>query len=215
MHMGRPPVARLKVLDAATRVLQHRSAAAFTLDAVAQEAGVSKGGLMYHFPTKEALLQALVARAVDHVDQALSRAAASDEPGAFTRAYLDITIPPAPAAGGPDAADGPPVGALAAAVSLDPDLLQPLREAYGRWQDRLVGDGLDPAAATAVRLAVDGWWLAALLHLPPLESPLHERTRLLLRALATAPSAGPGSPTGGLPAAHPGPTTGVGTAVGA
>jgi len=31
-----------------------------TLDAVAREAGVSKGGLLYHFPSKEALLSAMV-----------------------------------------------------------------------------------------------------------------------------------------------------------
>jgi AcrR family transcriptional regulator len=31
-----------------------------TLEAVAAEAGVSKGGLLYHFPTKDALLEALV-----------------------------------------------------------------------------------------------------------------------------------------------------------
>jgi AcrR family transcriptional regulator len=187
--MGRRPYAYAKVLDAAATVLRERSAAAFTLDAVAARAGVSKGGLMYHFPSKEALFSALVDRAVAAVDDALAAAAASTEPGAFTRAYLDTTIPAGPADADADGHDAL-VAALAAAVTLDPQLLAPLRRAYRRWQDRLEDDGLDPAAATAVRLAVDGWWLAALLRLPPLDADLHRGTRALLAGLA-APAGPP------------------------
>jgi AcrR family transcriptional regulator len=170
------------VLDAAERVLLTRSADTFTLDAVANEAGVSKGGLIYHFPSKEALLESLVAQAVAAVDDALAKAAASGVPGAFTYAYLELTVPNE--ARMPIAA---PTAALVAAVALDPRLLAPLREAYSRWQARLEIDGLDPAAATAVRFAVDGWWLAALLGLPPLSADVHARTRALLADLCTPP----------------------------
>lgn len=181
--MPRPPRARQKVLDAAERVLLTRSADTFTLDAVAIEAGVSKGGLIYHFPSKEALLESLVARAVAEVDDALAEATVSDVPGAFTRAYLDLSVPPDPRV--PIAA---PTAALVAAVALDPRLLAPLRAAYVRWQARLEADGLDPAAATAVRFAVDGWWLAALLGLPSLAADVHARTRALLADLCTPPA---------------------------
>jgi AcrR family transcriptional regulator len=191
--MSRPPAARAKVLSAAGRVLCHRAAAGFTLEAVAAEAGVSKGGLMYHFPTKEALLEALVSQAVLEVDEALAPAAASTVPGAFTRAYLDSTVPKGPTAQlDPVPVDGGSLtAALAAAVALDPRLLQPLRHAYDRWQDRLESDGIDPAAATAVRLAVDGWWLAMLLGLTPIEPDLRRRTRALLDHLA-GPARAPG-----------------------
>jgi AcrR family transcriptional regulator len=183
--VSRLPHAYARVLDAAETVLIERSAAAFTLDAVAAQANVSKGGLLYHFPSKDALLIALVARAVAAVDDALAGAAASTAPGAFTYAYLAITIPAEP----PDPELGShqaPVAALVAAVALDPQLLTPLREAYRRWQQRLENDGLDAAAATVVRLAVDGWWLSALLGLPPFEADLHRRTRALLAELTTA-----------------------------
>lgn len=184
--MGRQPYAYAKVLDAAERVLIERGASAFTLDAVAAQAQVSKGGLMYHFPSKEALLTALVARAVAAVDDALAAAAASTTPGAFTRAYLDVTIPTAPPGPDPPSHDAL-VAALAAAATLDPSLMNPLREAYHRWQDRLERDGLDVAAATTVRLAVDGWWLSALLALPPLDPEVHCRTRALLADLTECP----------------------------
>lgn len=192
--MSRPPRARERVLDAAERVLLVDGATAFTLDAVAARAEVSKGGLLYHFPSKEALLAALVERAVATVDSALEDAAHATAPGAFAHAYLDATIPaearPADAGAAPDAPTGIEA-ALAVAVALDPALLGPLRAAYGRWQVRLEADGLDPALATLVRLAVDGWWLAALLDLPPLRPDLHRDVRAALERLATPASSSP------------------------
>ena len=43
------PSARARLLDAAVAVVRRDGAQALTLDAVAAEAGVSKGGLLYHF----------------------------------------------------------------------------------------------------------------------------------------------------------------------
>jgi AcrR family transcriptional regulator len=44
--------ARERILEAAYTVAERSGAAALTLDAVAAEAKVSKGGLLYHFPSK-------------------------------------------------------------------------------------------------------------------------------------------------------------------
>lgn len=49
---------RTTILQVACRLVRKLGASHLTLDAVAKEAGVSKGGLLYHFPTKEALIQA-------------------------------------------------------------------------------------------------------------------------------------------------------------
>ena len=51
-----------RLLDAASAVIRRDGAQALTLDAVAAEAGVSKGGLLYHFKSKRELLDALVRR---------------------------------------------------------------------------------------------------------------------------------------------------------
>lgn len=59
-----------------------------------------------------------------------------------------------------------------------------LRSRYERWQRRLVEDGLDPAVATLVRMAVDGWWSARLLDLSPPHDGLHRELRKLLVDLA-------------------------------
>ena len=56
---GAPEPAR-ELLDAALAVIRRNGAQALTLDAVAAEAGVSKGGVLYHFASKRALIDGLV-----------------------------------------------------------------------------------------------------------------------------------------------------------
>ncbi|MFC4224956.1 TetR/AcrR family transcriptional regulator [Lysinibacter cavernae] len=53
--------ARERILEAYTSLLMEGNERAATLDAVAALAGVSKGGLLYHFPSKEALASGLIA----------------------------------------------------------------------------------------------------------------------------------------------------------
>lgn len=54
-----PPAARAKLLDAFVKILIEQGERAATLEAVAAEAGVSKGGLLYHFGSKKALVDGL------------------------------------------------------------------------------------------------------------------------------------------------------------
>jgi AcrR family transcriptional regulator len=56
------PSAKGKILEAATRVILRDGPRGLSIDAVLQESGVSKGGFFHHFPTKEALLSALLAQ---------------------------------------------------------------------------------------------------------------------------------------------------------
>ena len=60
--MSRPPLAREKVLDAFEAILLDEGDRAATMDATARAAGVSKGGLLYHFGSKDALETGLVER---------------------------------------------------------------------------------------------------------------------------------------------------------
>ena len=54
---------RDRILDAAERVIMESGGRNFTLDDVAEQAGISKGGLVYTFATKDGLVRA--ARAAD------------------------------------------------------------------------------------------------------------------------------------------------------
>ena len=53
------PSNRSKILDAAVRVIHRDGVTGITFDSVAAESGVTRGGMMYHFPSREALVQAL------------------------------------------------------------------------------------------------------------------------------------------------------------
>jgi AcrR family transcriptional regulator len=170
---------RERLLDAAADVLLTSGAENVTLIAVAERAGVSKGGLLHHFPNKKTLVAALVDRLVNQFDKALRTA--GTEPGAATRAYLVGTLRPTASTVG--AATDRLAAALLAATLIEPGSLSPLRRTYDDWQRRLENDGIDPAVATAVRLAVDGWWLVRLLDLAPPKGALHEQTYALLTRL--------------------------------
>ncbi|MFI2101924.1 TetR/AcrR family transcriptional regulator [Isoptericola sp. NPDC019693] len=56
------PAARAKVLHAFAELLVESGERAATIEAVADRAGVSKGGLLYHFPSKDALVDGLLDR---------------------------------------------------------------------------------------------------------------------------------------------------------
>lgn len=56
--------AKEKILKATEQVIVKLGAGNLTLDAVVKEAGISKGGLLYHYPNKEALLMAMLDRFV-------------------------------------------------------------------------------------------------------------------------------------------------------
>ena len=67
------PSSKNAILDAAEAIVVKSGAVHMTLDAVAAEAGISKGGLIYHFPTKEALLQAMIDRQAELFEEIRER----------------------------------------------------------------------------------------------------------------------------------------------
>lgn len=77
--MSRPPLAREKVLDAFEAILIDEGARAATMDATARAAGVSKGGLLYHFGSKEALEAGIIERLERLVDTDVEVMASSPE----------------------------------------------------------------------------------------------------------------------------------------
>ncbi|HAY42550.1 MAG TPA: TetR/AcrR family transcriptional regulator [Micrococcaceae bacterium] len=77
--MARPPAARNKCLDAYISLLCEEGERAATLEATASRAGVSKGGLLYHFASKEALAVGVIESTEEHVQLDLSRMSAVPE----------------------------------------------------------------------------------------------------------------------------------------
>jgi AcrR family transcriptional regulator len=177
--MARKPAAgatRDRLLDAAARLLL-RDPSKLTLDAVALEAGTSKGGLLYHFASKAQLLDAVVDRwEASFQDQ--TDAAADDSPGGWVRAYANVS-----ALDGEDEHAREIDSGILAVLALHPDRLKAVQARYDGWQERVVADGIDPVDATVVRLAADGLWFAELMGLGAPRGALREQVLQRLRDL--------------------------------
>ena len=142
--------ARDRVLDAYETLLIEAGPAAATLDAVAAAAQVSKGGLLYHFASKDALAAGLLHRLRERSAADADAIRAAPEGG--TAYYLRTSAPGGAIPGGLTrtylaslrVADGSAVRDAMAAV--DADALAALRDQLGdpvlAWLVQLVGDGL-------------------------------------------------------------------------
>ena len=160
---------RRGLLDASERLVDRHGAARLTLSDIADEAGVSKGGLLYHFGTKDELIAAMLDRRFARFDDNRIRKVVADTNpiGRQSRAYLMATAEEKE----PEAAAG-----LLAAVANNLALLQPLQERYAVWQQSLsVDEGLTPEQATMVRLIADGLWLSELMGFALPDTALRQR----------------------------------------
>ncbi|MBW4438595.1 MAG: TetR/AcrR family transcriptional regulator [Pleurocapsa minor GSE-CHR-MK-17-07R] len=168
MNIKRSPTKTL-LIRSANQVILRDGVQGLTLEAVALEAGVSKGGLLYHFPSKDALVVGLIEFYIAQFEDRL-RAHVNDAEGpkAWMRAYVLASLSPPP--------DEFDVSAgLIAAAALNPALLDPLRERYDAWQ-AMFDQSAHTALARVVRLAIDGWWVTTLLALAPTSD--HDRAAL-------------------------------------
>lgn len=147
------PAARAKLLDAFVTILLEQGERAATLESVAAAANVSKGGLLYHFPSKDALVEALA----EHLetlaaDDAELMRTASEGPATY---YIRTSV----------FADTPLDRAIVALTRLsqtaNPRAQQALRRIHQGWFEALSDEVTDPAAARAVMLIGDGLYYGA------------------------------------------------------
>ena len=166
------PSRRTALLDAAIAVIRRDGAGALTLDAVAAEAGVSKGGVLYHFGSKRSLIDGLLECWLDDFEAQLS---GEDFAAAYVRAS-DL------AAAGQEL-HASEFGLLAALIE-EPQVLEVARERHAAWMGRMLAGGMSPDDAWLVRLAADGLWYSDLLGIAPPAGD--DRRRLIARLLALA-----------------------------
>jgi len=179
---------RDRILDAAESIVIRDGVARLTLEAAAAQAQLSKGGVLYHFRTRDALVSGMVERLVAAFDADLDDEVAADDAtgaaasGRYIRAYVRATVRPPRTE--EDVRRERAGAAVLAAMASEPELLEPLRLSFDRWQLRLVSDGIDPVRATVARLAADGLWLVDLFGFAPLDEPLRAWVAAYLEDLA-------------------------------
>ncbi|MFP7477043.1 TetR/AcrR family transcriptional regulator [Terribacillus saccharophilus] len=143
-----------KILDAAAELILEHGVSNVTLEKIAKRAEISKGGLLYHYRTKEALFQELNVAAIQDFEESIARNL-NEQPngrGAFARAYALATIEDIQKGGTHRSS------ALISIFSDHPEIMGIWKEGYVRWQQQFDQDGLEWEEAATIRYVCDGLW---------------------------------------------------------
>jgi AcrR family transcriptional regulator len=152
---------REAILQAAEEIVARYGPASLTLESAAAQAKVSKGGLFYHFRSKEVLLQEMVLRALRQLQGEREKVAESlsCERNAKMKAHIIGTLRHLEG-------QRPVLTAVIAAIANDPRLVDPLRESFkDDFQTLCRGLSLSMEDTAILFLAAQGLLLLELLHL--------------------------------------------------
>jgi AcrR family transcriptional regulator len=165
------------VLEAALSIIARDGPGRLTLDAIAQEAGMSKGRLLHQFPTKQAILKAILERQrayyLDFSRRYIAEAGtgtSQPELAAQIATLREATITRHPVA-----------FAILGAMADDPDLLSVSRNQEARNIDAIKAETDDPQLAMLRKAAAQGLALTAILGMSSLSNA--EREELFDRLL--------------------------------
>lgn len=176
--------ARAKILRAAEELTGENGAGNLSLDAVAARAGISKGGLLYHFPSKARLLEALVESFVEKFDEDLAARVGNSGKGQgpaqgnVGAAVLDIFVEERKC-------HRPPSSGVLAALAENPDFLAPIRKHQRALLDRIQNTARDRTQATIVFLALQGIRSQDLFAVQPLDSDELDAVTARLREMVS------------------------------
>jgi AcrR family transcriptional regulator len=149
------------ILQAAEDIVAKRGPAHLTLETAANEAKVSKGGLFYHFRSKEALLEAMILRSTELLlsEQMKVEESLNGERNGKMKANIIGTLRHLEG-------QRPVLTAVIAAIASDPKLVEPMRDSIRReFQDLSQGLTLQTEDITILFLASQGLLLLELLNL--------------------------------------------------
>lgn len=143
---------RRGILDAAARLVAAEGGGV-SIAEVAAAAGVSKSGLLHHFPGREALLLALVEDAAERLWTEVRALVdlAENRPGKLLRAYVRALTD-----GGHTVAQVFAPTGLTAAVGTLPGSEEFMARDAQMWREAFAADGMDPARSIVVQHAAEG-----------------------------------------------------------
>ncbi|MGG0845104.1 TetR family transcriptional regulator [Peribacillus simplex] len=164
-------IKRQHILKSATEFILQNDFNSLTLDSVAKQAGVSKGGLLYHFPSKEALMIGLAEYIFEKFNIRFNEHSENVDPiekGKWCRALIEVSKW--------DLEHNAElnIGIIAASM-LNPDLSESISQRYQYVQKKVEQDNIDPITATIIRLAIDGLYYSELFNIAPLDEDLREK----------------------------------------
>jgi AcrR family transcriptional regulator len=171
---------RDRILEAAEAIVKARGAAKLTYEELCRESGFTRGGLTYHFPTKDSLLQALLERDIEqwqareHTLRPADASPAAAELIGFLRAFTVETDEQRRFVAG-----------MLSAVAHDHSLLDPVRRLHA---ERVRNAPWDQTALRLqiLRFAAEGLFWSEFFRCTELPAEVRERLVTELEALARA-----------------------------
>lgn len=148
---------RDRILDALEGILIDEGLSAVTLESVAAAAGVSKGGLLYHFPSKAAMMTGLIRRLADRAEEEFRETEQSGE--GVVRTFLRTSLPSSK-----HEAElyWSIIAALRSKESMTDEARDLVRYFFEEWARLLHEELDDPVLAETVRLVGDGLYLSSI-----------------------------------------------------
>nr|WP_246315225.1 TetR/AcrR family transcriptional regulator [Kineococcus aurantiacus] len=162
-----PAATRDRLVDAFAGLVVTTGARSATLEAVAARAGVSKGGLLYHFASKDALVDGLLARLERLAAEDLEHMRTAPEgPAEFyvrTSALEAVSL----FADSPDLLSNALIATLRLAQEGEARASAAYAAVNGAWRELLTEQvGGDRSLARIIQLVGDGLWVSASMDLP-------------------------------------------------
>jgi AcrR family transcriptional regulator len=146
--LNRRPSKKHALFDHAARLVAAGGYSALTIENLAQAAGVTKGGVQYHFASKDQLLTELLEHLLGTLDEALDGL----EGTAWLEAYVSLTLG--------DVTEGDSaVAAIVSALPPGDPRCEPFNRFSKKWRSKTKASGIDPHLAQIIKLAAEGQWL--------------------------------------------------------
>ena len=163
--MGRKGSARERLLIAATKVVSEVGAGNLTLDRVAIAAGVSKGGLLYHFATKRDLIEAMMTEVLGEFQTKLFEKADVSEDKENPQLVAAIKVMQERTE-----VEKLRMQAILAASAENPDLLEPAQTVLKEHFDEVKSKASNKNQTLTILMALEGIRFMELCNLLPLDS---------------------------------------------
>lgn len=148
---------RDRILDALQDILISDGYSSVTLELVARTAEVSKGGLLYHFPSKAAMMVGLMERIRAMAEEEFQEAVVSEE--GVVRYFLRTSLPQSTQE---RELYWAVIAALRSKEDIPPEAATLVKELFDRWGELLHTELTDPVLAETIRLAGDGMYMSSI-----------------------------------------------------
>lgn len=156
---------RALIIQTAIQFIQENDLNALTLEGVAGKAGISKGGLLYHFRTKDALQSAIAETIMEEVMESYEALASKEHGiGRLTRGFI--------LGSRKDLMEG---ARLNIAIQIMQNEHSSISEEYERLLEDLMHDGLEESSVHLIRLTIDGLYYSKLLNIAPVSEEVAEQ----------------------------------------